>query len=152
VFTSANGSTRSSTRLGRPGSTRARSRAAVAAIGPRPAALRGAACAPISSRALRRGVVARRVPRTERAGDRVLLAARESARDVLPDGSARRGYAVDVLAVYRTVRPRPTRPTRARARGEVDAITFTSSSDGRQLLRLVGPCPTRSRSSCRSVR
>ncbi len=63
------------------------------------------------------------------AGARVLIARAEHARDVLPDGLRERGYHVDVLAVYRTVAatPDPDMLELVR-RGEVDAITFTSSS------------------------
>lgn len=62
-------------------------------------------------------------------GDRVLLARAETARDVLPDGFAAKGYDVDVLPVYRTVTttPEPEVVERVR-RGDVDALTFTSSS------------------------
>ncbi|MDQ1385209.1 MAG: uroporphyrinogen methyltransferase / synthase, partial [Actinomycetota bacterium] len=60
---------------------------------------------------------------------RVLLARAEVARDVLPDGLARKGYDVEVLPVYGT-EPAPARAddlAGIRA-GSVDAITFTSSS------------------------
>jgi uroporphyrinogen III methyltransferase/synthase len=61
--------------------------------------------------------------------DRVLLARAEQARDVLPDGLGARGYGVDVLAVYRTVRAEPDPAVLEQVRaGQVDAITFTSSS------------------------
>ena len=59
----------------------------------------------------------------------VLLARAAAARDVLPAGLGRKGYEVELLAVYRT-EPAPADPdalARLRARG-VDAITFTSSS------------------------
>ena len=57
------------------------------------------------ARALRRRVAARGVPRARpAAGARVLLARAEQARDVLPEGLGARGFAVDVLPVYRTVR------------------------------------------------
>jgi uroporphyrinogen III methyltransferase/synthase len=60
---------------------------------------------------------------------RVLLARAETARDVLPEGLGARGYAVDVLPVYRTVPVEADAADLARVRaGEVDAITFTSSS------------------------
>jgi uroporphyrinogen III methyltransferase/synthase len=64
---------------------------------------------------------------------RVLLARAEVARDVLPEGLARQGYEVDLLAVYRTdpVPPDPNVVARVRAgadAGAIDAITFTSSS------------------------
>jgi uroporphyrinogen III methyltransferase/synthase len=62
-------------------------------------------------------------------GERVLLARAEQGRDVLPDGLAARGYSVDVLPVYRTVRAEPDPDVVARIlEGGVDAITFTSSS------------------------
>ena len=76
------------------------------------------------------------------AGARVLLARAAEARDVLPDGLAERGYVVDVLPVYRTVRatPDPEVLTRVRA-GDVDAVTFTSSSTVRNFVDLLGGPP-----------
>jgi uroporphyrinogen III methyltransferase/synthase len=76
---------------------------------------------------------------------RVLLARAEAARDVLPEGLAARGYAVDVLAVYRTVAvvPDPTALTCLHA-GDVDAITFTSSTTVTNFCDAVGTlehCP-----------
>ena len=61
---------------------------------------------------------------------RVLLARAETARDVLPEGLARKGYDIEILAVYRTepVPPDPATVARLRAGTAVDAITFTSSS------------------------
>jgi uroporphyrinogen III methyltransferase/synthase len=62
-------------------------------------------------------------------GARVLLARAELARDVLPDGLTERGYAVDVLPVYRTRAATPDPALVARVReGRFDAVTFTSSS------------------------
>lgn len=77
-------------------------------------------------------------PTVER--ERVLLARAEQARDVLPEGLAAKGYAVEVLPVYRTVAadPDPEALTRVRD-GEVDAITFTSSSTVANFCDLVGP-------------
>jgi uroporphyrinogen III methyltransferase/synthase len=61
--------------------------------------------------------------------DRVLLARAAVARDVLPAGLRERGYHTDVLAVYRTVPATARAEDLARVRaGDVDAITFTSSS------------------------
>ena len=75
-------------------------------------------------------------------GARVLLARAEVARDVLPEGLAERGYDVDVLAVYRTVPAAPDPADLARVRGgEVDAITFTSSSTVTNFCDLVGALP-----------
>ena len=71
---------------------------------------------------------------------RVLLARAESARDVLPDGLAARGYVVDVLPVYRTVPVAPDAADLARVRaGEVDAVTFTSSSTVTNFCDAIGP-------------
>ena len=72
-----------------------------------------------------------------------------------PRGSRERGYAVDVLPVYRTVQAdaRRRRSSRGSAAGDVDAITFTSSSTVDNFCDLLGDrSPTRSRSSCRSAR
>jgi uroporphyrinogen III methyltransferase/synthase len=76
-------------------------------------------------------------------GARVLLARAEHARDVLPEGLAARGFAVDVLPVYRTVRATPAASVVARVQeGAVDAITFTSSSTADNLCELLGSVPT----------
>jgi uroporphyrinogen III methyltransferase/synthase len=61
---------------------------------------------------------------------------------VLPEGLGERGYAVDVLPVYRTVAATPDPKAVARVRaGEVDALTFTSSSTVTNLLDLLGANP-----------
>ena len=73
---------------------------------------------------------------------RVLLARAEQARDLLPEGLGVRGYAVDVLTVYRTVSATPDAKAVERVRaGEVDALTFTSSSTVTNLLDLLGAIP-----------
>jgi uroporphyrinogen III methyltransferase/synthase len=70
---------------------------------------------------------------------RVLVARAEQARDVLPEGLEAAGYAVDVLAVYRTVRAEPAPEDLERVRaGRVDAVTFTSSSTVTGFCDLVG--------------
>jgi uroporphyrinogen III methyltransferase/synthase len=72
--------------------------------------------------------------------DRVLVARAEQARDVLPDGLAGLGYTVDIVPLYRTVTAEPDPVDLARVRaGEVDAITFTSSSTVDNFCRIVGP-------------
>ena len=73
----------------------------------------------------------------------MLVARAEQARDVLPAGLSERGYAVDVLPVYRTVTasPDPTALERVRG-GDVDALTFTSSSTVTNLCDLLGEVPT----------
>ena len=115
----------------------------VAAIGPGTAdalAARGMRADLVPERFVA-GVAARRVPRGRRAG--CCSPGAEVARDVLPDGLAAKGYEVDVLAVYRTVAGR-ARSRGARAAcvpGEVDAITFTSSSTVHNFCDAVGALP-----------
>jgi uroporphyrinogen III methyltransferase/synthase len=79
-------------------------------------------------------------PDPEQAGERVLIARAESARDVLRQGLTAGGYSVSVLGVYRTVpvEPEPADLARVRA-GEVDAVTFTSSSTVTNFCDAVGP-------------
>ena len=61
---------------------------------------------------------------------------------MLPDGLAERGYTVDILPVYRTVRAEPDAAAVTRVReGRVDAITFTSSSTVTNLCDLLGAVP-----------
>ncbi|MBV8950482.1 MAG: uroporphyrinogen-III C-methyltransferase [Actinobacteria bacterium] len=77
-----------------------------------------------------------------RRGAKVLVARAEQARDVLPEGLRSRGYEVDVLTLYRTV-PAPADPAQREAvrRGDIDAITFTSSSTVANFHDLVGALP-----------
>ena len=158
VFTSANGVERffdrglraagSRRRVARPAcgsrrSVRHRGRARGAGHRRRPRA-----------RALRRRVAARRRSPTRRAGERVLLARAEQARDVLPDGLGARGYDGrraprlphrhgDARSRRRSRRSAPARSTRSRSRRRRRSATSATSS---------GRCPTRSRSWSRSVR
>lgn len=146
VFTSANGVEAFFDRGLGPRGADARSLAGlrVAAIGPGTA-----------ERLERRGIVADLVPprfvaeslleafpAPEVAGERVLIPRATVARDVLAEGLAGRGYAVDVLPVYETVLGAPD-PDAVEAvrQGKVDAITFTSSSTVTNLIRAVGALP-----------
>jgi len=63
-------------------------------------------------------------------GKRVLLARAKEARDVLPEGLKRMGARVDVVEVYRTLKPKGgAKALRELLRKrKVNAITFTSSS------------------------
>jgi uroporphyrinogen III methyltransferase/synthase len=63
-------------------------------------------------------------------GKRILLARAKKARDILPEGLRRMGADVDVVAVYRTVKPRggSKKLKKLLAEGRIDVITFTSSS------------------------
>jgi len=73
---------------------------------------------------------------------RVLLARADEGRDVLPEGLTARGYDVEVLPVYRTVRAEPDADALERVRaGGVDAITFTSSSTVDNLCDVLGKVP-----------
>jgi uroporphyrinogen III methyltransferase/synthase len=145
VFTSANGVDAFFDRGLAPRGLDARALAPVriAVIGP------GTAAA-LARRGLRADLVPERFvaesvleafPAADATGSaRVLLARAETARDVLPEGLAAKGYAVDVLSVYRT-EPAPLDPEmleRVRA-GTVDAITFTSSSTVDNFCDAVGP-------------
>ncbi len=63
-------------------------------------------------------------------GKRILLARAKKARDILPKGLKKIGAEVDVVAVYRTVRPKggSKKLKRLLAEGKIDAVAFTSSS------------------------
>jgi uroporphyrinogen III methyltransferase/synthase len=63
-------------------------------------------------------------------GKRILLARAKKARDVLPKGLRKMGAEVDVVEVYRTVRPKggSKKLKQLIADGKTDVITFTSSS------------------------
>lgn len=63
-------------------------------------------------------------------GKKILLARAKKARDVLPEGLKSMGARIDVIEVYRTVKPKGggMRLRRLLEKKEVDVITFTSSS------------------------
>lgn len=144
VFTSANGVGAFFERGLHPAGLDARALAGVrvAAIGPGTAAAleaHGVRADVLPDRFVAEALVEAFPPATR--GERVLVARAAGARDALPEGLRAKGYAVDVLAVYETLRgdPDPHQVERVR-RGEVDAITFTSSSTVRNLLDVLdGP-------------
>ncbi|MBW3622950.1 MAG: uroporphyrinogen-III C-methyltransferase [Armatimonadetes bacterium] len=73
-------------------------------------------------------------------GLRIFLARAEEAPEVLPDGLRGRGAAVDVLPLYRTVAEAGEDADdlrRAFEEGEIDAVTFTSSSTVRNFFAAV---------------
>jgi len=133
VFTSANGVLAFFDRGLAPAGLDARALAGVrvAAIGPgtaRELAARGIRVDLVPPRFVAESLLDA-FPAPATSTPRVLLARAEQARDVLPDGLVTRGYAVDVLPVYRTVPATPDEAAIARVRtGAVDAVTFTSSS------------------------
>jgi uroporphyrinogen III methyltransferase/synthase len=133
VFTSANGVDGFFERgLARAGlDARALGGVRIAAIGPGTSdalARRGIRVDLVPDRFVAESLLAAFPDPTEE-GERVLIARAESARDVLPRGLTAAGFAVAVLGVYRTVPVEPDSADLARVRaGEVDAVTFTSSS------------------------
>jgi uroporphyrinogen III methyltransferase / synthase len=143
IFTSANGVSAFMDRLFHMGlDVRVLGRARLAVIGP------------ATAQALRNyGLVADVVPDTFQAegllealtprllgGTRILLARAEQARDVLPDGLTELGVKLDVVPVYRAVPPKdvPPEAAGALADGQVDILTFTSSSTVHNFAGLVG--------------
>ena len=71
---------------------------------------------------------------------KVLVVRPVVARDALPDGLRARGYHVDILGVYETVRAAAKAADLDAVRdGSVDVITFTSSSTVANFVDLVGP-------------
>jgi uroporphyrinogen III methyltransferase/synthase len=143
VFTSANGVRAFMDRLFHMGlDVRALGRARLAVIGP------------ATAQALREySLVAEVVPDTFQAegllevlepkllgGTRVLIARAEQARDVLPEGLAELGINVDVVPVYRALPPVSVPPEAAALldAGQVDILTFTSSSTVHNFAGLIG--------------
>jgi len=63
-------------------------------------------------------------------GKKVLIPRAESAREILPQELRKWGAEVDVIAVYKTIKPSYSAEYRKKfiKKGEIDVITFTSSS------------------------
>jgi uroporphyrinogen III methyltransferase/synthase len=63
-------------------------------------------------------------------GLKILLARAEQAREILPETLRKRGAYVDVVTVYRTLKPQRLPPALKHRffSGEIDVVTFTSSS------------------------
>jgi uroporphyrinogen III methyltransferase/synthase len=156
IFTSANGVTAFIDRLYHMGlDVRALGRAQIAVIGP------------ATAEALEKyGLMADVVPKTFQAegllevltprlmgGTRMLLARAEQARDVLPEGLAELGMAVDVVPVYRAVPPEsvPQEAAGVLQDGRVDILTFTSSATVHNFAGLVGQEKFRSLAASRVV-
>jgi uroporphyrinogen III methyltransferase/synthase len=135
VLTSANGVDRLWAEVKRQGrDARAFGRAKVAAIGPGTAAAleRCGITADVIAKEHRGEALAAEVLAAMGGQNgRVLLARAEIARDVLPDALRAAGCEVDVVSVYKTLSPpRPLLEALASllAGGEIDVVTFTSSS------------------------
>lgn len=75
-----------------------------------------------------------------KAGDRVLLPRADIARQLLPEALSELGAVVDEVTAYRTVAGSGNAPVirEMLAGGEIDIITFTSSSTVRNFVNLLG--------------
>jgi uroporphyrinogen III methyltransferase/synthase len=79
-------------------------------------------------------------PQRDMSGAKVLLPRAEEARDVLPNGLTNLGAAVDITPTYRTVLD-STAADEIRQQlvdGEIDVLTFTSSSTVKNFVQAVG--------------
>src|SRR5439155_19219799 len=76
-------------------------------------------------------------------GQRILLPRADIARRALADGLRERGAIVDEVATYHTLPADAERPSL----GEVDAVTFTSSSTVKNFVA-AGPVPRGARVVC----
>ena len=114
----------------------------VGAIGPATAsrlAASGIAAALVPDRYQAEGILDALTPGAM-AGKRVLIPRAAQARDVLPETLRAWGAQADVVSAYRTAIPNvDVAPVRERLRaGQVDVITFTSSSTVSNFVRLLG--------------
>lgn len=143
VFTSANGVRSVFDRVDAAGrDTRVFAGARIAAIGPATAdTLRehGIRADFVPSRFVAESV-AEEWPERNMAGKRVLLARAAEAREFLPEKLHELGAQVDVVAAYRTVRDASGADEvhEQLAAGEIDAVTFTSSSTVRNFVESLG--------------
>jgi uroporphyrinogen III methyltransferase/synthase len=118
---------------------RALAGARLAAIGPgtaRALAAQGIVADVVPERSVAEGLV-EALAGIEVEGRRVLVARPAAARDVLPDALRERGAAVDVVALYETVRESPPSEALEAARA-ADYVTFTSASSVRNFAEALG--------------
>jgi uroporphyrinogen III methyltransferase / synthase len=118
---------------------RALAGATVAAIGPgtaRALAGHGIAADVVPERFVAEALV-EALAGVEVEGRRVLVARAAEARDVLPDALRERGAEVDVIALYETVREKPSTEA-IEAAQSADYVTFTSSSTVTNLTEALG--------------
>jgi uroporphyrinogen III methyltransferase/synthase len=143
IFTSANGVQAFMDRLFLKGlDVRALGGIKIAVIGPATAqALKdyGLAAEVVPETFVAEGLLAALAPQVT-PGTRILLARAQQAREVLPEGLARLGAAVEVVPVYRARPPESVPPEAAGelAAGRVDLLTFTSSATVHNFAGLVG--------------
>ena len=142
VFTSANGVAHFFDRLTHAGhDARALGAAKVAAIGPATAdALQSRGIRPdfMPTEFVAEAVIAQ-FPEAV-AGKRILLARAHEAREVLPETWRERGATVDVVSAYQTTLATDGADDirQQLERGEIDAVTFTSSSTVKNFVQAVG--------------
>ena len=118
---------------------RALAQAQVAAIGPGTAAAlreRGVIADVVPDRSVAEALV-QELDAVPVQGKPALVARAAEARDVLPDALRERGAAVDVVALYETVREDPP-PDAVEAAMDADYVTFTSSSTVTNFLEVTG--------------
>lgn len=111
----------------------------VAAIGPgtaRALAARGVIADVVPERFVAEGLI-EALGDLDLEGQRVLVARAAEARDVLPEWLREQGAAVDVVALYETVREQPDEEAIAAAQN-ADYVTFTSSSTVTNLTEALG--------------
>ncbi|NWF94247.1 MAG: uroporphyrinogen-III synthase [Syntrophaceae bacterium] len=141
IFTSVNGVDLFFQRLKERGKDHSFSTQKVMAIGPGTAKRlkeKGIRVASIPKEFVAEGIL-RSFETKKIQGKRILLARAKVARDVLPEGLRKMGAVVDVVEVYRTVKPkRGARRLKEilLSRG-VDVITFTSSSTVNHFVELL---------------
>lgn len=156
IFTSANGARSFFRALAAAGKdTRALARAKVAAIGPATAAALAdhgvkADCVPGEYRA---EAVVEALKGEAGKGTRVLLARAEEAREVLPESLKALGAEVTVAAAYRTERAEADGAALAEklTRGEIDVVTFTSSSTAKNLCAILGGAEALQHVKCAAI-
>lgn len=75
------------------------------------------------------------------SGAKILLPRAAKARDIIPQELRKLGATVDVVEAYKTVRPEmdSARILESFRRGEIDAVTFTSSSTVENFARALEP-------------
>lgn len=144
VFTSANGVTCFFDLLRKAGAdARAFAGSKIAAIGPATAATLGEyglSADLVPPRFVAESVIASLSEACDLSGASILIPRASAARDVLPVSLGEAGANVRVVPVYDTVMPRHDEAAALVERlrsGEVDAVTFTSSSTARNFATMV---------------
>ena len=144
VFTSANAvDTFLDSAWASGGDARSLSNADICAIGPgtqRALEARGLRADVVATEAIGEGVVEALRATGGLLGAYVLLPRAEGARDVLPEGLRDAGATVEELTLYLAAPPAEAPPEALAAvrNGEIDVVTFTSSSTVKNLATLLG--------------